>query len=525
MPLLSTLWVDIESRTSGLTTGLATAGTAVVAVGALATKMALDYSNAFTKISAVSNASASDIEKWRGEVLKLSGATAQAPTDLANALYFLASAGLKANQIMPVLKASAKAAAAGLGDVSDIAKLTSNVLNAYAGTGLQAANVTDILVAAVREGSANTDEFGTAIGRILPIASAAGISFDNVAASLSSLSNIGLDVNEGVTAMRGLLQALISPSSEAAGAMKLMGLSAQDILDSLQGEGLIATLRMLDETVRKTTSGQAEYMSVMRVLVPNVRALTGVLGLTQQQADKVDEVFKRVTDSSGSLDKAFKTTSESAGFKMRKALNDLKIIMIELGDKILPVVVAVIQGLEKEFKAWADMIEMVWGKLKTFGHNVAGNLQMMWDQFKEFIGNLGSFFYHAPDMLWNAGKDLLLGLWNGMKSMFSTIWNGLTGWVGGLVDHVKSFLHIGSPSKVFEEIGIQMMAGMDAGIQSGSNDVRGTLASFTPGMSSIAGMGAASGDLILKVGEEELGRIVRNALLKIGTRNVTTGIR
>jgi TP901 family phage tail tape measure protein len=341
MPTISTLTVLVNANTRRFAHAMAFVGTAVVAAGLAATKMALDYDDAFTKIAAVSNASSADIEKWKGQVLEMAGATAQAPKELADALFFLASAGLKTSQIMPTLEASAKASAAGLGETADVAKLTANVLNAYAGSGIKAANVTDILVAAVREGSADTDEFGTAIGRILPIASAAGVGFDSIAASLASLSNVGLDVNEGVTAMRGLLQALVAPSSAAAQTMASIGLNAQDLLDSLKQDGLIATIRVLDEAVRKNTTGGAEYNSMLRTIVPNVRALTGMLGLTQQQAEKVDAIFHRVNESTGSLDEAFKTTAESAGFKLRQALAQIEVVAIRLGDLILPVLAGI----------------------------------------------------------------------------------------------------------------------------------------------------------------------------------------
>jgi TP901 family phage tail tape measure protein len=347
MPTISTLTIDTQVKTSGLQRGLNIASGAILAVGAIATKMALDYDDAFTKIAAVSNASAADVEKWKGQVLDLAGKTAQAPKELADALYFLASAGLKANQIMPVLEASAKASAAGLGETADVAHLTANVLNAYAGSGLKAAKVTDILVSAVKAGSADTDEFGTAIGRVLPIASKAGIGFDSVAASLASLSNIGLDVNEGVTAMRGLFQALIAPTGAAAQTMKTIGLSSQDLLDSLQKDGLIATLRLLDTAVKQNTTGGAEYMSMLRTIVPNVRALTGMLGLTTQQAEGVDAIFKQVRNSTGELDTAFKTTAESAGFKFRQALAELQVAAINIGNMIIPVLVDIVGWIEK----------------------------------------------------------------------------------------------------------------------------------------------------------------------------------
>lgn len=407
MPTISTLTVDVNANTRRLTQGLKLAGGAILAVGAIATKMALDYDDAFTKIAAVSNASSQDIEKWKGQVLDLAGKTAQAPKELADALFFLASAGLKTSQIMPTLAASAKASAVGLGETADVAKLTANVLNAYAGSGIKAAQVTDTLVAAVREGSADTDEFGTAIGRILPIAATAGVSFGSVAASLASLSNVGLDVNEGVTAMRGLLQALISPSATAATQMEAIGLSAQDLLDSLQQNGLIATLRLLEDRVKAGSTGQAEYLSNLRAIVPNVRALTGMLGLTTQEAEKVDSIFRRVTDSTGSLDEAFKTTAESAGFQFRKALAELQVVAINLGDLILPVLAKIVDFLMHNVgPAWDSMVE---------------GLTKAWEAVKPFAEVIGGILIPLFEVMWHTIQDRLLPVLGRLKPLFIVI--------------------------------------------------------------------------------------------------------
>jgi TP901 family phage tail tape measure protein len=335
----------VAKGTLGSVVPLAAAG-AGIAVGVFAKRSldaAIAFDESFTRIAAISNATAADISAWKEEVLSLAGETAKAPEELADALFFLSSAGLKANQIMPALEASAKAAASGLGETADVANIVASALNAYAGAGLTAASVTDTLVAAVREGRAEPEEFAGALGRILPIASQAGVTFDQVAASLASLSNIGLDVNEAVTAMRGVIQAIVAPGSMAADALKKIGLTAQDMLDAISEDGIIGALRMLDTAARENTDTQADYIGVLRQVVPNVRSLTGVLGLTGQKAEKVDAIFDRVLNSTGAMGDAFKTTAESDAFKLRKALNDLAIAGQRVASDALP---AIVEGVQ-----------------------------------------------------------------------------------------------------------------------------------------------------------------------------------
>lgn len=338
-----------EASAKAMALSLSKVGTAgllgIGVIGGLAVKAALDFDKSFTRIAAISNTSSTAIASMKDEVLALSGETAQAPTELADALFFLSSAGLKAEEIMPALEASAKASAVGLGTTADVANIVASALNAYAGSGLTAASATDVLVAAVREGRAEPEEFANALGRILPIASTVGVTFDQVAASMAALSNIGLDVNEGVTAMRGVLQAIAAPGTQAAQALDDLGLSSQQLLDAISEDGIIGALRLLDTAAKQQTDTQADYNNVLRQIIPNVRSLTGVLGLTVQEASKVDSIFDAVKDSSGALGDAFRTTAESDSFAMSKALNDLVVEATKLGRSALPAVAGAMKTL------------------------------------------------------------------------------------------------------------------------------------------------------------------------------------
>lgn len=67
-----------------------------------------------------------------------------------------------------------------------------------------------------------------------------------------------------------------------------------------------------------------------------------------------------------------------------------------------------------------------------------------------------------PSIL-NVGKNLVRGLWQGIQSMGSWLWNCVTGFLSGIVDGVKNFLGIASPSKVFAGIGGFMAEGLGEG--------------------------------------------------------------
>lgn len=71
----------------------------------------------------------------------------------------------------------------------------------------------------------------------------------------------------------------------------------------------------------------------------------------------------------------------------------------------------------------------------------------------------GSLAYKIVDI----GSDLIRGLWEGIKNMASWIWDKISGFFGGIVDGIKDFFGINSPSKVFAEIGEYTGQGFEEG--------------------------------------------------------------
>ena len=70
------------------------------------------------------------------------------------------------------------------------------------------------------------------------------------------------------------------------------------------------------------------------------------------------------------------------------------------------------------------------------------------------------------DMI-SVGGDLIRGVWEGIKSMGNWLWEQVKGFFGGLLNKIKKFLGINSPSKLFEDV---IGANMALGIGEGFND-------------------------------------------------------
>jgi phage-related minor tail protein len=88
-------------------------------------------------------------------------------------------------------------------------------------------------------------------------------------------------------------------------------------------------------------------------------------------------------------------------------------------------------------------------------------------------GRFGRAVGNMAGTLYNKGQDVIRGLWNGIASMGGWLWSQVTNFVkNNVVDAAKSFLHIGSPSKlVADEIGHWIPAGVAQGVENNAGVV------------------------------------------------------
>lgn len=106
----------------------------------------------------------------------------------------------------------------------------------------------------------------------------------------------------------------------------------------------------------------------------------------------------------------------------------------------------------------------------------------------QIVAGIVSAFGSLVGEMVNAGANLLHGLWEGILSAASWLWDKVTGWAQGLVDGIKGFFGIHSPSTVFAEIGTNMADGVGVGF---GDSMDGVSADMTAAMGGAGQLTAA----------------------------------
>ena len=124
------------------------------------------------------------------------------------------------------------------------------------------------------------------------------------------------------------------------------------------------------------------------------------------------------------------------------------------------------------WKAISDAVSNAWNGIRTFIENA-------WD-------GIINFFKTLPDKLFAIGKQIIEGLWNGIKSMFDQIGQGISDFFQNTINDAKKTLGIQSPSTLFAEIGVNLMAGLALGIKRSAMLPQEQLAAATADLSADA---------------------------------------
>jgi len=287
------------------------------AIGVKGVQAASAFGLQMAEVATLTNLSTAETTKMSDGVRSLAMEFGAASEELTGGLYQALSAGVPKDNAIEFLRVAAMAAQAGVTDVTTAVDGISSVLNAFEMDASQAEEVADSLFTTVRGGKTTFAELAQNIGKVAPIANAAGVSMDEMNALLVQMTKRGLSTEEATTALKGTLTALIKPAGD---------LASQ--LGNVKKNGLVATL----EDMVAASGGSVESLAK---LFPNVRGLLGVLssGLSGGGINQTLDEFANKAGNAAAASEKIGATMAKQFDAMKARTNDM---LIGLGQELLP---------------------------------------------------------------------------------------------------------------------------------------------------------------------------------------------
>jgi len=383
---------------AGIAVGL---GAAIVGVGATAVKMAGDFQSGMTTLVTGAGEAQSNIGMVSNGILQMAIDTGTTTKQLTDGMYMIESAGYHGADGLNVLKVAAEGAKVGNADLGVVANAVTTVLTDYHMKSTDATAAMNALITTVASGKTHLQDLASSMGSVLPLASSLGISFPQVAGALATMTNAGMDAQRASQNLANAIRSLSAPSGIAKTAMDNIGLSAQQVKDTLGNKGLAATIQMIEDHVGKTfPAGSVQAVTAFKDIMGGATGYNVALMLGGQNMKTYQGDIAAIAAAmqSGSKDvQGWSNVQNDFNFKMDQAKAVIEVLMIKIGTALLPVIgniVTAISGAISGFMSWED---------KT--HGVENALSALGNAISAVTG-----FFQSNSIQAQIVKDLLIGI-------------------------------------------------------------------------------------------------------------------
>jgi TP901 family phage tail tape measure protein len=356
--------------------GVVVGTVALAAVGVEAIHMASTFESSTTRLVTSAGESVKNIDMVRKGLLNMAGQVGVSADELSSALYFVDAAGYRAADGLTVLKAAAQGAAAEGADTTTVVKALTDILVDYHLPASAAANVTSQMIAAVAHGKTTLQEFSGAFASIVPAASAAGISYQDVTAALAQMTNHGFTAARASQNLAQALRSMLNPTNTMASAFAEYGVSSDVLKQKLAGaNGLTDAMQYLSEAATKAgAEGTTAFAAALKRLMgtaPGANAALATVGANfAATAETIDAVGKSTADASGKV-AGFALVQQTLGQQLKEIKYGFESLMITIGEFLIPYVSKAITAIETFGRGAVKGIGELW---TVYGQTVKDKL-------------------------------------------------------------------------------------------------------------------------------------------------------
>lgn len=434
---------DASEKTSSfsdkLKTGLATAAkvgtaaigaasTAIVALG----KIGLDYNSQMeqytTNFTTMLGSQEAAVQKVQ-ELKEFAASTPLSMDDLAKGTQTLLAFGVESENSSAILRQLGDIA---LGDADKMQRLSTAFGKATAAGKLSGEVVQQMIDAGWNPLIQISEAAGETMEETQKRMSAGAVSVEELQAAMEAVTSGTGQFAGGMEAASHTTQGLISTLQDNARA--LVGEVFQPISDGLLGEVLPGAI----EAISGLTTAFRE---------------NGISGMIEAAGGIVGSAIREFTN-------ALPQFISSAVEIVKSLVNGIKDNLPQIAEGAVATVETLADGI---IDMLPDIIETGMKLIVALASSLITHLPQLIVKIPEIIRAIVKGFSDGMPNIIEIGKNIVMGIWEGIKSLGSWLSDNVSGFFGDIVDGVKNFLGIHSPSTVFARIGENMALGLGEG--------------------------------------------------------------
>ena len=397
-------------------------------------------------------------------IMQLSSDTGIAAEDIALATYNAISAGVDTSKSVEFVATANALAVGGFTDMTTSVDVLTTTLNAYGDKAGTAESISDKLITTQNLGKTTVNELASSMGKVIPTASAYGISIDNLCASYVAMTKGGIATAESTTYMKSMFNELADSGSTVGTILQEQtGQSFGQLMAS--GKSLADVIDILGQSVNGDSEAFAQLWG-------SSEAGTGALAILNGGTADFNNTLTAMGDSTGAASDAMDKMNNTSAHNMQVAMNDMKNAAIELGGAFAPVLsglASAVSGVAKAFGSLPSpvqsVIAVIIGVIAVISPLLIGigSLITAIGQIAPIIGVAKSAFAAINAVmlanpigivivaitalvagfvyLWNnceGFRNFWINLWENIKLVVSTAVQNVKNFLSGIVDFVRN---------------------------------------------------------------------------------------
>jgi len=345
-----------KAMKKAIVVGATVAAAAVTAFAVSSIKKFADFENkmneVFTLLPGITEEAMGAMSE---DVKALSEEMGLLPDEIVPALYQAISAGIPQENVFDFMKIASQAAIGGVTTLEVAVDGLTSVVNAYGSSVITAQEAADIMFTAVRLGKTDFNQLSASLFNVNPIASALGVSFEDVAAAMAEITAQGVPTSVASTQLARLFLELSQKSQKVAQLFEqIAGKSFQEFI--AEGHNVGEALQIL--------SLYADENGIkMQDMFSRVEAGKAALALTGSHTESFAAKIDEMGNVAGSTEGAYERMEKG----MKRVFDRIKVwwnlLQIDVGEKLQKPIERLTEYLEDHQDDIADFVLNTFDKL------------------------------------------------------------------------------------------------------------------------------------------------------------------
>lgn len=310
-------------------------------IGVAGLKTAADFEEAMSSVKAISGATGDDFQKLKEKAEYMGATTKFTATESANAMYYMALAGWKTQDMLDGLEGIMYLAAASGEDLAMVSDIVTDGLTALGYAADQSTHYADVFAKTVTNSNSTVETLGEAMKYVGPIAGALNISVEDTATALGLMANAGVKSSQAGTSLRGILQRLATNTSGARDEMESLGVKIFDQNGKMRDFGDI----MNDARIKLSKLTDQQKTSLAKT-VAGTTAMSGFLAIVNSSDADFEKLTNAINDCDGAAKEMSEIMIDNAKGQLTIIKSQLEGIAIQLSQYVFPFIKSILSLIQ-----------------------------------------------------------------------------------------------------------------------------------------------------------------------------------